>query len=89
MVHTAYPINCIVMVTACSNTSIVQYENGLALAVWHCSSPKAEMHSIRAVVHRAAHQVLAVGAREGVLCLVQQLQQGHARTPVMCIICIA
>ena len=75
--------------TACSNTSIVQCERGLALAVWHCSSPKAEVCSIRAVVHGAAHQVLAVGGREGILCLVQQLQQGNARTPVMCIICIA
>ena len=75
------------MVTACSNTSIVQREKGLALAV--CSGPKAEMRSIRAVVCRAAHQVLAVGGREGVLGLVQQLQQGNARTPVMCSICIA
>ena len=67
----------------------MQCERGLALAVWHCSSPKAEVCSIRAVVHGAAHQVLAVGGREGILCLVQQLQQGNARTPVMCIICIA
>ncbi|KAA6426766.1 MAG: hypothetical protein FRX49_03091 [Trebouxia sp. A1-2] len=52
-------------------------------------SPKAEMRSIKAVVHRAAHQVLAVGGRGGVLCLVQQLQQGHASTPVMCFICVA
>ncbi len=89
MVYTTYPINCVVIVTACSITSILQSEKGLALAVWHGRSPKAEMGSIRAVVHRAAHQVLTVAGREGVLCLVQQLQQGHARTPVMCIICIA
>ncbi len=67
----------------------MQCDKRLALAVWHCSSPKAEVRSIRAVVHRAAHQVLAVGGREGILCLVQQLQQGHASTPVVCIICIA
>ncbi len=74
MVYTTYAVNWLVRVTACSNTSIVQCERGLALAVWHCSSPKAEVCSIRAVVHGAAHQVLAVGGREGILCLVQQLQ---------------
>lgn len=41
------------------------------------------MCRVGVIIDRAADQVMAVGPGESMLCLMQQLQQRHASTPVM------
>ena len=53
------------------------------LVFWVSCCPETEVCRVGVVVDRAADQVLTVGSRKGMLCLMQQLQQWHTRAPMV------